>query len=78
MYSETTSFKASKIVCDTHRNPSYTITKVTVTDIEGNEVEHKIFHDDDMTVEVELKEEVLTWQPNVAMIVSLMTIKNIV
>jgi len=59
MYSETTSFKASKIVCDTHRNPSYTITKVTVTDIEGNEVEHKIFHDDDMTVEIELKEEVL-------------------
>ena len=57
MYSETTSFKASKIVCDTHRNPSYTITKVTVTDIEGNEVEHKIFHDDDMFVKVEASDD---------------------
>jgi len=57
MYSETTSFKASKIVCDTHRNPSYTITKVTVTDIEGNEIEHKIFHDDDMFVKVEASDD---------------------
>ena len=54
MYSETTSFKASKIVCKTERNDNYTITKVTVTDIEGNEYEHKVFHDDDMFVKVEV------------------------
>ncbi len=29
------------------------VTKVTVTDIEGNQIEHKVFHDNDMFVEVE-------------------------
>jgi len=53
MYSETTSFNASKIVCHTERKKSYSITKVTVTDIKGNQIEHKVFHDDDMFVEVE-------------------------
>ena len=53
MYSETSSFNASKIVCHTERNKSYSITKVTVTDIQGNRVEHKFFYDDDMFVEVE-------------------------
>jgi hypothetical protein len=57
MYAETTSHKASKIVCKTERNDSYTITRVTVTDIEGNEFEHKVFHDDDMFVKVELLDE---------------------
>ena len=53
MYSETTSFNASKIICHTERKKSYSITKVTVTDTQGNRVEHKVFHDDDMFVEVE-------------------------
>ena len=57
MYAETTSHKASKIVCKTERNDSYTITRVTVTDIEGNQIEHKVFHDDDMFVEVEASDD---------------------
>ncbi len=53
MYAETVSHKASKIVCKTERKTNYTVTRVTVTDIEGNEIQHNIFHDDYMYVKVE-------------------------
>jgi hypothetical protein len=56
MYSETTNYNATKITCTTHRNPTYTITKVTATDVEGNSHEYRIFHEDDMTVKVETSE----------------------
>jgi len=60
MYSETASFNATEITCVTERNPTYTITRVTATDIKGNSHEYKIFHSDDMSVKVAAVEKVST------------------